>query len=86
MQYMTKDELRNLFQVAYSHNQDHHHLAMVTALWHGLRVSEVVDLRETDVTPDGQIIVNRLKGSNKTTNASDVTVTRYSMRRPSWLG
>ena len=66
MQYMTKDELRNLFQVAYSHNQDLH-LAMVTALWHGLRVSEVVNLRGTDVTSDGQIIVKRLKGSNKTT-------------------
>lgn len=65
MQYMTKDELRKLFQVAYSHNKAHH-LALVTALWHGMRVSEVINLRGTDVTSDGQVVVKRLKGSKET--------------------
>ena len=64
MHYLTKDELRRLFQVAYNHNR-RYHLALVTALWHGLRVSELNNLRGTDVTADGRIIVRRLKGSNE---------------------
>lgn len=62
MTYLTKDELRRLFQVAYDHNRDVH-LALVTALWHGMRVSELVNLRGPDVTSDGQVVVRRLKGS-----------------------
>jgi integrase/recombinase XerD len=65
MQYLTKDELRRLFQVAYDHNRNHH-LALVTALWHGMRVSELTSLCGTDITADGQVIVRRLKGSNTT--------------------
>ena len=65
MHYLSKDELRRLFQVAYDANRTHH-LALVTALWHGMRVSELNNLRGTDVTADGQVIVRRLKGSNVT--------------------
>jgi integrase/recombinase XerD len=62
MTYLTKDELRRLFQAAYNHNREHH-LALVACLWHGARVSELINLRGTDVTPDGMVIVKRLKGS-----------------------
>jgi integrase len=31
--------------------------------WHGCRVSEVLELRGTDVTADGCLIVKRMKGS-----------------------
>ena len=65
MQYLTKDELRRLFHVAYTRNR-RYHLALVTALWHGMRVSELNNLRGTDVTADGQVIVRRLKGSHTT--------------------
>jgi len=65
MHYLTKDELRRLFQVAYNHNR-RYHLALVTALWHGMRVSELNKLRGTDVTADGCVIVRRLKGSHTT--------------------
>ena len=65
MHYLTKDELRRLFTVAYNHNR-RYHLALVTALWHGMRVSELNNLRGTDVTADGCLIVRRLKGSHTT--------------------
>jgi integrase/recombinase XerD len=65
MHYLTKDELRRLFEVAYTRNR-RYHLALVTALWHGMRVSELNSLRGTDVTADGFVIVRRLKGSNTT--------------------
>ena len=64
MHYLTKDELRQLFQVAYTRNR-RYHLALVTALWHGMRVSELNNLRGSDITPDGKLIVRRLKGSNE---------------------
>lgn len=64
MHYLTKDELRRLFDVAYRRNR-RYHLALVTALWHGMRVSELNNLRGTDIT-DGHVIVRRLKGSNTT--------------------
>jgi integrase/recombinase XerD len=65
MQYLTRPELRRLFEVAQQHNP-HYRLAMTVTLWHGLRVSELINLRGSDVTPDGCIIVRRLKGSNTT--------------------
>lgn len=65
MQYMNKSELRRLFQVAYNHDRNYH-LALICALNHGMRVSELINLRGTDVTADGQVIVRRLKGSNTT--------------------
>jgi len=65
MTYLTKDELRRLFDVAYRRNR-RYHLALVTALWHGMRVSELNNLRGSDITADGHVIVRRLKGSNTT--------------------
>lgn len=65
MHYLTKAELRGLFQAAYDRNRNHH-LALVVALWHGMRVSELINVRGTDVTADGEVIVRRLKGSNTT--------------------
>lgn len=65
MHYLTKTELRGLFQVVYNANRNHH-LALVAALWHGMRVSELINLRGTDVTDDGAVIVRRLKGSRTT--------------------
>jgi integrase/recombinase XerD len=64
MHYFTKDELRRLFAAAYERNRGHH-LAMVTALWHGLRVGELITLTAQQVV-DGQLSVRRLKGSNAT--------------------
>lgn len=66
MQYLTKDELRRLFDVAYRRNR-RYHLMLTVSLWHGLRVSEIINLRGSDVTDDGSLIVKRLKGSNRTT-------------------
>lgn len=68
MYYLSKEELRRLFQVAYNRNR-RYHLALVTMLHHGMRVSELVNLRGTDITADGQVIVRRLKGSNTTLQA-----------------
>jgi len=65
MTYLTKDELRRLFQAAFNHSREHH-LALVACLWHGARVSELINLRGDDVTADGQVIIRRLKGSNTT--------------------
>jgi integrase len=65
MQYLDKDEIRRVLAVAYGHNR-RNHLMMVISLWHGLRVSELVNLRGTSFTADGMLIVARLKGSNQT--------------------
>ena len=64
MEYLDKSELRRLFQVAYERNR-HHHLFLVVTLWHGLRVSEGIQIRGTDVV-DGQLSVSRLKKSKAT--------------------
>lgn len=64
MQYLDKRELRRLFQVAYDRNRLHH-LALVTALWHGCRVSELIAITGAHVV-DGQLSVKRLKKSNAT--------------------
>jgi site-specific recombinase XerD len=62
MKYLNKTELTGLFQVAYNTNGIHH-LAFVTALWHGLRVSELNALRGSDVSRAGELVIRRLKGS-----------------------
>jgi integrase/recombinase XerD len=62
MTYLTKDELRRLFQVAYDRNRLHH-LFLVVASWHGLRVSEAINVEGIDIA-DGQLNINRLKKSN----------------------
>jgi integrase len=65
MFYLSKPQLRALFQAAYDRNRSHH-LALLTAFVHGMRVSELNNLRGTDITPNGEIIVRRLKGSRTT--------------------
>jgi integrase len=64
MEYLTKSELRRLFKVAHGRNVTHH-LALVVGLWHGLRVSEILAIRGTDIV-DGQLSVKRLKRSKAT--------------------
>src|ERR1039458_8829382 len=64
MEHLDKSELRRLFQVAYHHNR-FHHLALVVALWHGARVSEVLELTNKSIW-DGKISIERKKGSNST--------------------
>jgi integrase len=64
MEYLTKSELRRLFQVAYEKNKTHH-LALVVGLFHGLRVSEIVAIKGRDIV-DGQLSVKRLKRSKPT--------------------
>jgi integrase len=62
MEYLDKGELTRLLQTVYNTNATHH-LAFVTALWHGLRVSELAALRGSDVA-DSKVNVRRLKGSH----------------------
>jgi integrase/recombinase XerD len=64
MEYLNKDELRRLFRVAYERNRNHH-LFLIVTLWHGLRVSEAIQIRATDIC-DGQLSVSRLKKSKAT--------------------
>lgn len=64
MQYLTKSELRRLFKVAYERNRTHH-LALVVGLWHGLRVSEILAIKGSDIV-DGQLAAKRLKRSKAT--------------------
>jgi site-specific recombinase XerD len=63
-QYLNKDELTRLLTVARNLNQQHW-LMMVTAFLHGLRATEVMSLKGTDIT-HGYITVKRLKGSLET--------------------
>lgn len=65
MQYLDRSEIRRVLEVAYRHNR-RNHLMMLVSLCHGLRVSELVNLRGSDIS-NGQLIVKRLKGSNLTT-------------------
>lgn len=81
MKHLTKDELRKFLTVAKSHSERDWLIALVLYR-HGLRISEVVGhegverkvkgktrmifpLRGVDIR-DGQIVVQRLKGSKKT--------------------
>lgn len=64
MEYLTKDELRRLFKVAYDRDRLRH-LFMVTVFWHGSRVSETLEVQGTDVR-NGKIVIRRKKGSHKT--------------------
>lgn len=64
MTYFTPEELRRLFAVAYERNREHH-LFLVVVLWHGLRVTEGIQIEGTDYC-DGLFSVSRLKGSNGT--------------------
>jgi integrase len=64
VEYCTKEEIRRLFTVARERNP-RHHLFLATALFHGARVSEAINIRGTDIC-DGQLSIRRLKRSNAT--------------------
>ncbi len=64
MEYLDKQELRRLFSVAYECNRNHH-LFLVVALAHALRVSEAIEVRGTDIQ-DGKLAVARLKKGKDT--------------------
>ena len=76
MKHLTRDELRALLTVAKAHSE-RDHLMILTGFWHGLRCSEIVKMRGTQIR-DGHLTVQRLKGSLKT------TLTRFWMRRQRW--
>jgi integrase len=61
MFYLEPQEIVDLFQVVYDRNKLHH-MAMVTSLWHGLRVNELITLTDKDIQGDN-IYIARLKGS-----------------------
>ncbi len=65
MKHLTRDELRALLTVAKAHSE-RDHLMILTGFWHGLRCSEIVKMRGTQIR-DGHLTVQRLKGSMKTT-------------------
>lgn len=71
MQFLTRDELRRLLQVAYDRNRLHH-LCLLTMFWSGLRVSEAIAIRGRDIC-DGQLSVKRLKKSRPTIHAVKVS-------------
>jgi integrase len=48
MTYLTRDELKRILMVAYDTNRSHH-LFMVIALTHALRVSEALAIRGVDI-------------------------------------
>lgn len=64
MKYLTKDELGKMLMVAKGSNPTDH-LMILLAFNHGLRVSEVLSLTAANFQ-DGYLIVQRLKGSART--------------------
>lgn len=62
MRYLTIDEIKALNREIPNERQ---RLAVLVAFEHGLRVSEVINLKKEDIK-DGYISVQRLKGSLKT--------------------
>lgn len=64
MKSLTKDELSRLLTVA-KKCSERDHLMILVAFWHGLRASEVVNLRGRDIR-FGHVRVKRLKGSDTT--------------------
>lgn len=67
MKHLTREELLRLLKVARDHNRRDWLMYLVT-FSHGLRASETIALRKSDVR-DGFITVRRLKVSLKTTQA-----------------
>ncbi len=68
--YLTEDEVDRLMSVAKkSRNGTRDHLMILMAFRHGLRVSELVDLRWSDIDfKAGTIHIRRLKGSKDSTH------------------
>jgi integrase len=64
MDYFNESELDRLLAAAKAESELHY-LAILVSVMHGLRVSELINLRGHDIQ-DGRIIVYRLKGSNRT--------------------
>ena len=64
MEYLDTSELKRLLSVAHKSNKQHH-LALLVALRHGARVSEIVSLKGSDIQ-DGQLNLRRLKKSKAT--------------------
>jgi len=64
MEYLNQDEITRVLAVAKEQNRMHWQL-MLTAFYFGLRVSEVINILGEDVA-NGQLAVQRLKGSNRT--------------------
>lgn len=62
MEHLTRDELKALLRKV---KNPRWRLMLKLEFWHGLRVSEVINLRPEDCR-DGQVYVERLKGSLKT--------------------
>ena len=65
MQYLSKEELTRLLQIARKQSELHW-LMILVAFRHGLRATEVVSMRGNQIK-DGYLIVQRLKHSLKTT-------------------
>jgi integrase len=61
MEHMTKTELKRLLEEAYKANKQHH-LALTVSLWNATRVSELLNIRASDVR-DGSVFIKALKGS-----------------------
>jgi len=59
---LTKEELKRLLSAV---NNSSHRLMLLVGFWHGLRVSELIDLRGRDIR-GGFLSIQRLKGSKKT--------------------
>ena len=62
--YLTKENIESALKLAYRNNSAHH-LMILLAAQHGMRISEVANLTLGDVA-NGQIKVHRVKGSSTT--------------------
>ena len=67
MKSLTKEQLNSLLTTARKHSESDY-LALLVGFNHGLRVSEILALTRENVV-SGYLVVQRLKGSNKTTQA-----------------
>jgi integrase/recombinase XerD len=67
IQSLNRDEILRLLAAARAHSE-FHFLMILVAFAHGLRASEVVNLKVDDVR-DGILTVQRLKGSKKTVHS-----------------
>ena len=65
MKSLTRSELDAFLEVAKQHSRQDW-LMFKTMFFHGLRVSEVIALTDANIV-DGHLVVQRLKGSKKTT-------------------
>jgi integrase/recombinase XerD len=91
MEYMDKDELRKLFSVVYDYTRDKrknrtgvdYHLGMVCALWHGMRVSELIELTGNDIDVTKRTLTDRRKKKSlKTTQPIKVAIDKLFDETP----